>query len=119
MSTATLHRTTMQTIRRELPAVHPEAAGHHLEAEAVAAPTGKITKVSIVIPVYNEEENLDQLQTRLNESIPATDYNIICINYIQQQFRLKNHRMLAQQQALDVVCCDFCGPLPDLYRTII
>ena len=22
-----------------------------------------------------------QLQTRLNESIPATDYNIICINY--------------------------------------
>jgi glycosyltransferase involved in cell wall biosynthesis len=72
----------MQTIRRELPAVHPEAAGHHLEAEAVAAPTGKITKVSIVIPVYNEESTVQALVSLVvNAPIPqGLRREIICVN---------------------------------------
>ncbi len=43
------------------------------------------------------------LQSGLDETSRATEYNIICINFTHQQFELTNHGIPAQQKALTVV----------------
>jgi glycosyltransferase involved in cell wall biosynthesis len=82
--TETLNAPTGQfpSIRRELPKRHPETMDVIEQAIDIPIPTATLTKVSIVIPVYNEEATVQMLVSLVvNAPIPGgLRREVICVN---------------------------------------
>src|SRR3954471_6076962 len=69
-------------IRRELPRRHPGAMEEMDQATDGPVPTATLTKVSIVIPVYNEEATVQMLVSLVvNAPLPnGLRREVICVN---------------------------------------
>lgn len=70
-------------------------SNHTARSQNAENATGKCIQLSIVVPVYNEEENLRNLQARLHSSLSAIglDYEII---YVDDGSRDSSFRILAE-----------------------
>lgn len=73
---------------------------HTARSQNAENATGKCIQLSIVVPVYNEEENLRNLQARLRNSLSAIglDYEII---YVDDGSRDSSFRILAEMAERD------------------
>src|ERR1700684_4552458 len=56
-----------------LPDRSPAEAGTLSETDRSGAPRGPLGRVAVIIPTYNERENLESIAARVRSAVPAAD----------------------------------------------
>src|SRR6202046_4724711 len=60
-----------------LPDRSPAEAGTLSEPDRPGAPRGPLGRVAVIIPTYNERENLESIAARVRSAVPAADLLVV------------------------------------------